>query len=240
MIRSFTRRVSKAAAIALGSIVLFATPVAAQSTTRDLIMDLNRDLLLLAVPIGVFMTILLLYTILRFRKNEEPKPTGENRALEISWTVATALVLLFVGLASYQVMAEPAVTAPQTVEEVEGDPVEVDIMAQQFLWVFDYPEHEITNPQEMVLPANQTIFLRVQSRDMIHAVHVPGLALKTDAIPGQTNTLQTTITEEGNYTLYCAEYCGEGHSKMLADVTVVSQEEYEEWLAEQTEDEEGS
>ncbi len=235
MIRSPLRRGIAFTTPALFGVLLFASPVVAQSTTKDLIMGLNRTLLLLAVPIGVFMTVLLLYTVLKFRKREEPKPTGENRALEVSWTVATALVLLFVGLASYQVMAEPAVTAPQSVEEVEGDPVEVTIIGQQYLWVFEYPEHEVTNPNTMVLPANQTIFIRVQSRDMIHAVHVPALALKTDAIPGQTNTLQTTITEEGTYTLYCAEYCGQGHSKMLADVKVVNQTAYQEWLDEQQE-----
>ena len=212
--------------------------VAAQSTTRDLIMGLNRNLLILAVPIGIFMTGLLLYAILKFRDREEPKPTGESKALEISWTVATAAILLFVGLSAYGVMAEPAVTAPKTVEEVEGDPVEVDITGQQFDWIFQYPEHDVTSPREMVLPVNETIFMRVHSRDMIHAVHVPELALKSDAIPGQVNTLQTTITEEGNYTLYCAEYCGRGHSKMYADVRVVNQTEYEDWLAEeQMEDE---
>lgn len=218
------------------TVLLVATPVAAQSTTRDLIMGVNRKLLILAVPIGVFMTVLLLYTVLRFRKREEPKPTGENRALEISWTVATALVLLFVGIASYGVMADPAVTAPQTVEEVQGDPVEVDITGQQFLWIFQYPEHDVTNTQKMVLPVNETIFFRVHSRDMIHAVHVPALALKSDAIPGQVNTMQTTITEKGTYTFYCAEYCGSGHSKMLAEVEVVSQTEYEQWLEDQQEE----
>ena len=217
------------------ALVLGVTPVAAQSTTRNLIMGLNRNLLLLAVPIGLFMTGLLLYAVLRFRKREEPEPTGENRALEITWTVATAAVLLFVGLSAYGVMAQPAVTAPQTVDAVEGDPVEVDITGQQFDWIFQYPDHEVTSPRVMVLQVNETIFFRVHSRDMIHAVHVPALALKSDAIPGQVNTMQTTVRETGNYTLYCAEYCGRGHSKMLADVRVVSQAEYEEWLAEQQE-----
>lgn len=234
MNRSHTRRVAQLATIALGSLVLLATPVAAQSTSRDAIMSLNQKLLILGIPIGVFMIGLLIYTILRFRTNEEPKPTGENRALEISWTVATALVLLFVGLASYQVMAEPAVTAPQSVEQVHGDPVEVTITGQQFLWVFNYPEHNITTSQELVLPANQTIFIRVKSRDVIHAVHVPALGLKSDAIPGQTNTLQTTISEQGTYTLFCAEYCGQGHSKMLSTVRVVSPSAYEDWIANQT------
>lgn len=218
------------------SVILMTGPVAAQSTSRDLIMGVNRQLMILAVPIGIFMTGLLLYTVLKFRNREEPKPTGENRALEVSWTVATALVLLFVGIASYGVMAEPAVTAPQTVEEVEGDPVEVDITGQQYLWSFEYPEHEVTSTGQMVLPVNETIFFRVHSRDMIHAVHVPALALKSDAIPGQVNTMQTTITEEGTYTLFCAEYCGAGHSKMLSEVKVVSQSEYEQWLEDQQEE----
>lgn len=230
------RRLLAAPVIGTIAVMMFAVPVAAQSTTRDLIMGVNRQLMILAVPIGVFMTVLLLYTVLKFRKREEPKPTGENRALEISWTVATALVLLFVGLASYQVMADPAVTAPQSVEEVEGDPVEVDITGQQYLWLFEYPEEDVTNPRTMVIPVNQTVFFRIESRDMIHAVHVPGLALKSDAIPGQVNTLQTTATEEGTYTLFCAEYCGEGHSQMLAEVKVVSQSEYQQWLNEQKED----
>jgi cytochrome c oxidase subunit 2 len=224
--------------LGIGSLGLLfaATPAAAQSTTRDLIMGLNRNLLLLAVPIGIFMTALLAYAIYNSSRRDEPKPTGENRALEVTWTVATAAVLLFVGLSAYGVMAEPAVTAPATVEEVEGDPIEVDITGQQFDWIFQYPEHEVTSPREMVIPVNETVFFRVHSRDMIHAVHVPGLALKTDAIPGQVNTLLTNATETGNYTLYCAEYCGQGHSKMLADVRVVSQSEYEQWLEDQQEE----
>lgn len=235
MIRTQLRRAISLVTVGLLALGTFTTPVAAQSTTMDLIMGLNRTMLLMAVPIGIFMISLLVYTVLRFRKREEPKPTGENRNLEISWTVATALVLLFVGIASYQVMAEPAVTAPPSIEDVEGDPVEITVIGQQFSWTFQYPEHDVTNRGTMVVPVNQTLFLQVESRDMIHAVHVPALGLKTDAIPGQVNTLQTTITEEGTYTLYCAEYCGQGHSKMLADVKVVSQTEYEEWLQDKAE-----
>jgi len=230
MMDSLRRALALTTAGGIGLLTLSGT-VAAQSTSRDLIMGLNRNLMILAVPIGIFMTALLLYAVLKFRNREEPKPTGESKALEISWTVATAAILLFVGLSAYGVMAEPAVTAPKTVEEVEGDPVEVDITGQTFRWIFQYPEHDVTTPDTMVVPVNETIFMRVHSRDRIHAVHVPKLALKSDAIPGQVNTLQTTIHEEGNYTLYCAEYCGRGHSKMYAEVQVVSQAEYEEWLA---------
>lgn len=217
----------------------FSTPVAAQSTTRDLIMGLNRELLILAVPIAIFMEGLLIYTVLKFRNNDEAKPTPENRGLEISWTVATAVILLFVGFASYQVLAHPDVTAtPESEAQLPDDAVIIDVTARQFVWQFEYQDQEVSTLNEMVIPKDRPIYLRVQSADVIHAVHVPALALKVDAIPGQTTRLQTTATEEGTYQLYCAEYCGQGHSKMLATVEVVSESEYENWLDEQQEDEE--
>ncbi|MFB6081754.1 MAG: cytochrome c oxidase subunit II [Halanaeroarchaeum sp.] len=234
MTPTIIRRAGVAGAFGLLALAAFVSPVAAaQSSTEEFIMGLNRDLLILAVPIAIFMEGLLIYTVFRFRNNEEPKPTGENRSLEISWTVATALILLFVGFASYQVLAQPAVTAPATAAQAPDDAVQVDVTAQQFVWQFEYPEENVTSLNTLVLPVNRTIYMTVTSEDVIHSVHVPALALKQDAVPGQVNALQTTVTEEGTYQLYCAEYCGSGHSKMLATVKVVNQTEYEDWLQEQ-------
>jgi len=83
------------------------------------------------------------------------------------------------------------------------------------------------------LPANQEVNLRVTSRDWLHAFHAPSLGLKADAFPGQYNHLKTVPQETGTYQLYCAEYCGSGHSQMLGTVEVVPQDEYEQWLSEQ-------
>ena len=235
MTRTTLRRATMFGATGLLATAVFANPVAAQSTTEDLIMGLNRDLMFLAVPIAIFMEGLLLYTVLKFRNNENPVPTPENRSLEISWTVATALILVFVGFASYQVLAAPSVTAPAPENadaQLPDDAVVVDVTGRQFIWQFEYPEQNVSSLNTLVVPANRTIYLRVTSADVIHAVHVPELALKVDALPGQTNAIQTTITEEGNYTLYCAEYCGNGHSKMLAEVQVVNETEDQNWLDE--------
>ncbi|MFB6124457.1 MAG: cytochrome c oxidase subunit II [Halanaeroarchaeum sp.] len=230
MTRTNLRRAGVLGSLGLLALGAFTTPVAAQSSTENLIMGLNRDLMILAVPIAIFMEGLLLYTVLKFRNNADPKPTSENRSLEISWTVATALILVFVGFASYQVLAQPAVTAPKTVDQAPADAVQVNITGRQFIWQFDYPEENVSSLNTMVVPVNRTIYMRVTSDDVIHSVHVPALALKQDAVPGQVNTMQTTVTEEGEYQLYCAEYCGTGHSKMLATVKVVNETEYQNWL----------
>jgi len=241
----------------VGSVALFGVfvfvaltqPAAAQtsaSETAELIWGLNLNLLYAAVPITVLVEGILIYTVWRFRNNDEPLPTMENRRLEISWTIATAIILLFVGVATYQVMAEPMVTAQSSQElTTDQEPVEVEVVAQKYYWTFNYTgtaantsqavssNNTLSQSGTLVIPENRTVRFSVTSNDWLHAFHVPSLGLKQDAMPGQHNTIQTRATETGTYQLYCAEYCGSGHSQMLGQVRVVSEDEYQNWIDEQ-------
>jgi len=234
-----------------GAVVLavLAQPAAAQtsaSRTSELIWGLNLNLLYVAIPITVLVEGILIYTVWRFSKNDDPLPTMENRRLEITWTIATAIILLFVGVASYQVLAEPMVTAQSSQQlDTNEEPVEVEVVAQKYFWTFNYngtaantsqeysADNRLSTSGEMVIPADRTVRLSVTSTDWLHAVHVPALGLKQDAMPGQYNVIQTTVTETGTYQLYCAEYCGSGHSGMLGTVRVVPQDQYQNWVADQ-------
>jgi len=215
-------------------------PVAAQSadsTTEELIWDLNNQLLYVAVPLTVLVEGILVYTVWKYRTNESPLPTRENRRLEITWTVATAIILLFVGVASYQVLAEPYVTAtsPDAGEDLadEEEVLEVRVVAEKYRWTFEYPEQGVTTSDTMVIPTDRPVRFNVTSKDWLHAMHVPGLGLKKDAFPGQSNYKLTKVHETGEYQLYCAEYCGVGHSQMLATVDVRTQSGFQNWLDEQ-------
>lgn len=238
------RRAGMVALFAAALFALIAEPVAAQpaaSTTVEQIWDLNMNLLYVAIPITVLVEGILIYTVWRFRNQEEPLPTMENRRLEITWTVATAVILLFVGVASYQVLASPYVTAESTNQaELQTEEVtHIEVQAYKYGWQFYYNGSsfdgttEVTSGQTLRMPANQEVELRVTSRDWLHAFHVPSLGLKADAFPGQYNTLRTIPTETGSYQLYCAEYCGSGHSKMLRTVKVMPQGEYDAWIEDQ-------
>jgi cytochrome c oxidase subunit 2 len=240
-------------------IALLAEPVAAQTSLNDqLITDLNEKLLYVAIPISILVEVILIYTVVRFRESnvDEPEPTHENRRLEITWTVATAVILLFVGVASYQVLGVTAiggVTAasnpdagpPAVTEDYEGavgpepseeNAVEIEVVAQKYYWTYNYNEANVTglstNDEPLYIPKNRTVYLHITSTDWLHAFHVPDLGLKQDAFPGQYNTIKGQAYEEGEYQLYCAEYCGVGHSNMLGKVTVVSNEEYEQYIDE--------
>ncbi|WP_324661815.1 cytochrome c oxidase subunit II [Haloarcula sediminis] len=238
------RRAGLVALVGAALLAFAAEPVAAQpsaSTTVEQIWNLNMNLLAVAIPITVLVEAILIYTVWRFRNKEEALPTMENRRLEITWTVATAVILLFVGIASYQVMASPFVTAESTNQaELQTEEVtHIQVEAYRYGWTFYYngssfgQEADVTSTGTLRLPANQEVNLRVTSTDWLHAFHVPSLGLKADAFPGQYNQLRTVPTETGTYQLYCAEYCGSGHSQMLGTVQVMPQDEYDQWLQDQ-------
>ena len=139
-----TRRRAGLVALFGAALLAFAAePVAAQpsaSTTVQEIWGLHNNLLYVALPITVLVEGILIYTVWKFRKNDNPLPTMENRRLEITWTVATAVILLFVGVASYQVLASPFVTAESTNQaELQTEEVtHIQVEAYRYGWTFYY------------------------------------------------------------------------------------------------------
>ena len=221
--------------LALGAVVVasFVDLGAGPTTTRAYIEDLHRSLLLVAVPIAILVEAVLLYAVWRFANTDDPTPTPENRKLELTWTLATGLVLVFVGVASYQVMAQPDVTAAAGGPDAVEDALQVEVTGEQWFWSAEYPAENVSiGPADrIVLPANRPIRIGITSADVIHSFHAPRLGLKQDAIPGQRNVLVTRVTEPGEYRLYCAEYCGGGHAKMQATIEVVPRERFDDRLA---------
>jgi cytochrome c oxidase subunit 2 len=237
----------------LAFVALFASavePAAAQSINKALIRNLNRQLLYVAVPLAILVETILFYAVWRHKDNENPTPTRENRSLELTWTIATAVILLFVGFASYNVLANPYISPSYGDQEVAGanvsnpylqgaivpddpDAVVVEVIGYQWGWEFVYPEENVTTNNVSVLPANKDVYFHLTAREVIHSFHAPELGLKQDLIPGETNTIRTNVTKRGQYRVYCSEYCGAGHSRMYANLTVVSEQRYRNWLATQ-------
>ncbi|WP_281377755.1 cytochrome c oxidase subunit II [Halosimplex pelagicum] len=198
------------------------------STTEALIRTLNRRLLLVAVPLALLVEGVLVYAVWRFRGGVAV-PTPENKSLEIGWTVATAFVLLFVAVVSYGVLASPFVSgAAESAGERPADAVEIEIVAEQFNYGVRYPaaNASVADTDVIYAPTDRPVYFEVTAEDVLHSVHIPALGLKQDAFPGQWNLLHTRLLDPGEYHLYCAEFCGVGHSRMRTTLSVVPPEEY--------------
>ncbi|CAM3475009.1 cytochrome c oxidase subunit II [Marinicrinis lubricantis] len=186
----------------------------------------------LFVMTGVLVIVFVLfgYVVIRFRKRKNqtgvPKQTEGSHVLEIVWTVIPLVLLL--------ILAVPMVTqtfalAKDYSESEEAE--QVKVIGHQFWWEFQYPEHGIYTAQDLVIPVNTKIAFELTSADVIHSFWIPGLGGKMDTNPGMTNKFYLDAEEVGTYKGKCAELCGASHALMDFKVQVVTQEEYEAWVA---------
>lgn len=231
------RCLARACLLAIG-LSLLAAPATAQSVNRAAIDELNEQLLYVALPLTLFVELTLVYAIYRFRDNDDPSPTVDDPALEVTWTAATGAILVFVGISAFVVMANPYITPAAAEASDTDDPfaddTEIEVLAYQWGWEFSYSEANVTTEKRVVVPADSNVTLRLRTADVIHAIYIPQLGIKQDIFPGRTMTARTHATEPGKYRLYCAELCGSGHSTMNATVVVKNQSAYNAWLENET------
>jgi cytochrome c oxidase subunit 2 len=83
----------------------------------------------------------------------------------------------------------------------------------------------------LVLPVNREVDLTLRSQDVIHSFFVPAMRFKQDAVPGLMIHMHFRPEQLGNYEIACAELCGLGHYKMHGIMRVVSEDDYQKWLA---------
>ncbi len=112
-----------------------------------------------------------------------------------------------------------------------GDSIEINVIGKQWLWEFEYENgKKLTN--ELIVPKDKPVKLLMSSADVLHSFFVPNFRLKQDLVPGAYTTLWFTATQVGEHPVFCAEYCGTAHSKMLAKVKVVESQEFDQWIQE--------
>jgi len=119
----------------------------------------------------------------------------------------------------------------------EEETLEVDVSGMQYAWLFTYGEQNITSG-ELHVPVNRQVKLNISAVDVIHAFWVPELRVKQDAVPGRNAILTFTPNRLGEYPIICAELCGSYHGGMKTYLYVETEEEYQQWLAENTFEEE--
>jgi cytochrome c oxidase subunit 2 len=164
------------------------------------------------------------YFAWRYRKKgKDTFTTGlsHNTSLEVFWTVVPTILVFIIfvwGFKTYLKMNIPPENALQ-----------IKVTAQKWFWGFSYPQGATTT-NEIVVPVNKPVNLLMSSQDVIHSFYVPGFRVKMDVIPNRYSTLWFQPTEQGEFDLFCTEYCGKGHSEMIGKVRVVSDQEYQSWL----------
>lgn len=211
----------------------------------------------ICVVIGIGVFGVMLYSVIVHRKSRgfEASHFHESTGVEIAWTIIPFIILIAVAI--------PTAGTLLKVEDSSDPDMTIRVTGHQWLWEYDYVdqgvhfysrldrasdqarqqnsgidpnsvEHYLRNvDQEMVVPVGQKVRLLLTSGDVIHSWWVPDLGGKKDAIPGYINDMWFKANETGTYRGQCAELCGRGHGFMPIVVKVVSESDYDSWVAEQ-------
>ncbi|MGD9692347.1 MAG: cytochrome c oxidase subunit II [Phycisphaerales bacterium] len=179
---------------------------------------------------------LMFYFAVRYRRRPgvaQQRSRHHNLALELTWSGIPLLLCVVMFWWGFKVYMDMHV-APSQAEMIT-------VKAKKWSWTWEYPNGGIptetvslankASPVYMV-PMGRPVKLIMQSDDVIHSLFIPAFRKKLDVFPNRYTTYWFNATREGDYPLFCAEYCGDEHSQMMAMIKVRPDAEYREWLAE--------
>jgi cytochrome c oxidase subunit 2 len=191
------------------------------------------------IAVTTFFTALIVALVVGFaikyrrRPGREAEQTETVMGLELLWTaVPTILVLVMFVWGAALFLAETI--PPKGAQDIY-------VVGRQWMWKVQHTNgrREIN---ELHVPVGRAVKLTLASQDVVHSFYIPAFRVKQDAIPGQYRTMWFEASKPGEYHLFCAEYCGTNHSRMIGRIVVMEDIEYQKWLGgstEQTPAEEG-
>ena len=194
------------------------------------IQDLFAGIFWWAVVVFVVVEGLLLYTIIRYRaRPNAPKPsqTHGHTILEVGWTIAPALILIFIAVPTVRTIFTTQGGAPEGAMRVE-------VVGHQWWWEFRYPDLGIVTANELHLPVGKPVALDMTTVDVLHSFWIPALGGKRDVVNNRVNRLSFTPDTLGSYPGQCAEYCGDSHANMRVWAVVETDSAFQAWVARQT------
>ena len=180
--------------------------------------------LIVSLAMTAFIFCLIVYAAWRYRRrspDEVPPPTRTHTWLEITWSIVPLLVMvvMFVWGASVFVWAK----------RLPANAMEIHVIGKQWMWKIQHPEG-IREIDELHVPVGEPVKLVMTSVDVIHDFSIPAFRIKQDVVPGSYSSEWFVATEPGEYHLFCSQYCGTNHAKMVGRVVVLNAADYQRWL----------
>lgn len=141
--------------------------------------------------------------------------------VEVTWTV----IPLFLTFGIFAWASE----LYYRIERPPSDALEVNVVAKQWMWKLQHSEGK-REINELHVPLGRTVKLTMASQDVIHSFFLPDCRVKQDVVPGRYAMEWFKPTKVGTSHLFCAEYCGNDHSRMIGHLVVMTPEDYQKWL----------
>ncbi|MBM2294374.1 ubiquinol oxidase subunit II [Sulfitobacter pseudonitzschiae] len=239
-----SRRIGRFGLLALGALALSgcnlvvmnpAGDVASQQA--DLIIYATVLMLIVIVPVLV----LTVFFAIRYRAdNEEAAYDPEwdhSVSLEIVvWSVPLAIIICLAGLtwvATHRLDPYrdlPRITATKAVDE-NVTPLQVQVVALDWKWLFIYPEYNIATVNEMAVVVDRPVEFKLTSTTVMNAFYIPDMVGMIYAMAGMETELNGVLNSPGTYAGFASHYNGAGFSRMRFDVKALDEAGFDAWTA---------
>ena len=210
---------------------------------------LDGTILKVITAIVIFVTLLLVFVMVRFnsKANPVPKRFTHNTPLEVAWTLIPIVILVVIGSFSLPILFKQ--------QEIPVGEVTIKATGNQWYWSYEYPdlgvafdsfmlekdklaaagyapdEYLLATDNAVVVPVGKTVVVQVTGADVIHSWTIPAFAVKQDGVPGRIAELWFKAEKEGVFFGQCSELCGKDHAYMPITVKVVSEQVFNDWVA---------
>jgi cytochrome c oxidase subunit 2 len=219
----------------------------AVTPVMEQIESFHSELVVLITIISLFVLGLILWVLVRYnqRANPVPSKTHHNTLIEVIWTVVPVIILVLIAIPSFKLLYFEA--------DMPKPDLTIKAIGKQWYWTYEYPgkagftfdslglsddaakkadEPRLLGVDNAIeVPVNAVVHIETTGADVIHSWAVPAFGVKMDAVPGRINNTWFKATKVGTYYGECSELCGARHAYMPIEVKVVSQAEFDQWVA---------
>ena len=215
----------------------------AVSNTADLFFQLWNTFLFLGIVIGAFVFIVMGFLLFKYRaKDSTPEPEdvpvigrlpahrGHVKTLLASVTLSTIILSVLI-FGTFSVIDQIS-NVPAQCSMTPSPCLRLSAVGQRFFWTFYYNGTGTGQPGHPVLriPIGKIVILDVTSVDVVHNLTIIEYKIKTDAVPGRTNTIWFNATQTGTFRIQCFELCGNQHWTMYTSLVAMGPAQFAQWM----------
>ncbi|SDR41982.1 ubiquinol oxidase subunit II [Paraburkholderia tuberum] len=195
---------------------------------RDLIATSVWAMLIVVVPV-ILMTLFFAWRYRASNSNAEYRPGWtHSTAIEIAvWTIP-ALIVLFLAVLTWKSTHE---LDPYRPLESQVKPINVEVVALDWKWLFIYPDLGIASVNQLAIPVGTPVNFRITSDTVMNSFFIPQLGGQIYAMAGMQTRLHLIADHAGDYAGTSANFSGKGFSDMKFRTLATSPEDFNAWVA---------
>lgn len=198
----------------------------------------QRNLLLFTITLSAVVVLpvfaMLIYFSVTYRagnKKANYMPEwGENKILESLWWGIPIIIIGVLGVLTYQ--TSHSLDPRKALSG--GEPLEVQVVAMRWKWLFIYPEQQVASLNYIAIPVGKPVRFTMTADAPMSAFWIPALGSQIYAMNGMQSTLNLKATSVGEYTGYTTNINGEGYAKMKFTAKSMKQADFTKWVQKST------